>query len=235
MNIQRPVVWAIASATIIGASLTTYAMGQEQARIGTGQGGGIHTAANAVPASKTNEVIQLLLFGISESQNTLIAKTSDSNMHARVIEACNRAVFAAKTPSEQEDYRKVIDIDKWAPNKSVWREIAGTKSMVKELLNVTPQQNKLAEKLSDAIWDKIVKPTPEVIKQTPMLGLKQEEKLREQANAPNSKIVQMHRRWLEGQIGEAMKEVRDSLTIEQKAEWDAIWALYQKHLPKITP
>lgn len=236
MNIQRPVVWAIASATIIGASLTTYAMAQERVFVKTGeQGSSIGSAATAVPATKSNAVTHLLLFAISESQNSWIAKTSDSETHARVIEACNRAAFAAKTPDEQEAYRKVIDVEKWAPNKNVWRDIAKTKSMVTELLKATPEQNSIAKKATDAIWDKIMKPTPEVIKQTPMLGLTQAEKLREQEDPPRSRIVQMHRKWLDGQLENACKQVRESLTKEQKAEWDGIWALYQKYLPKITP
>lgn len=235
MNIQKPVVWAIASATLIGASLTTYAMAQERTHVAAKQGTGNAAATSAVPSTPKNAATHLLQFALSESHNALLNKTNDAQLHARIIEASNRAVFAAQSLEEQEAYRKLIDIEKRAPNKSVWREIASTKSMLNALLKITPEQHALAEKVTNAIWDKITKPTPEVIKQTPILGLTQAEKLRERENPVASKYIQIHGKWLNAQIEDACKQVRATLTADQKAEWDAIWALYQKHLPTITP
>lgn len=221
--------------TIISTGLTSYAMAQDRARaIGTSHGVS-GQAANPVTNGETNSVLNLLSFAISENQNSLILRTNDEKVKAQVIQACNRAAFAMKSPSDQDAYRKVIDVERWATDKSVWREIAQTKSMVNALLHPTKDQSRLALNLNTAIWDKISKPTAEVIRQSPLLGMTQQEKLREQSNPPASRAVQMHRKWLDLQLADAMRQVRATLTKDQGAEWDGILSLYNRHLPKINP
>ena len=229
--------------TVISTGLTSYAMAQERSRSGGGtfkkvaQGsGGSGTAlANKTSLGDANDVIHLLDEAICQFQNSAIRRTDNQDHISLIIQACNRAVFAMSTPEQQKAREADIQIDRFAPNKSVWREIAKTPSVPKALLKVTDSQNKLAKERVEAIWAKIMHPSTQDIADSGLLGLSQSQKLAELSHASTSEAVQRHNRWMDSQYSKACSEMRASLTTEQKAEWDKIMKIYTSNLPKTTP
>lgn len=224
--------------TVIGTGLTSYAMAQERIRSAGAQGGPISTgpaAASRLHAEKSNGVINFLKAAIWSSQDSYLSRTSNNTAIGQIIEASNRATFAMLTPAQQKVQEEELQIDRFAPDKKLWRDIAATKSIVNALLTVSSDQEKLANGIESAIWDKISHPTDQVKADSGLLGLSQNEKLRELANPSESKPVQQHRRWLDKQYVAGCEQVRASLSADQKKEWDAIWALYQRYLPKTVP
>lgn len=153
----------------------------------------------------------------------------------QIVEASNRATFALSTPEQQKVLEQSLQIERFAPDKKLWHDIAATKSVVNALVNVTKEQEDLANGLESAIWDKIMHPSDKVKAESGLLGLTQSEKLRELANPQESKIVQQHRRWLDAQYEAGCTKVRASLNKDQQKEWDAVWAIYRQYLPKNLP
>ncbi|MBL8087440.1 MAG: hypothetical protein JNM85_05125 [Chthonomonas sp.] len=225
MNLSKTsLMWssALGMAILGSTALATQAIARQEA----GNAGGSPVAAKGrvtgpVAARKSkapavNSVLMLLNQAIVSRQNSDIEYADTEAQKEKVIQACNRAIFALLPEENHEDQRRLIQVEAFAPDKSVWREIEQTKSLVKALIKVSPEVDQSANASIKRVWDRLLSP----------------DHADRQAHArsrPAATKERQFRAWVDSLWESEMNRTYHLLTNEQQAEWDAVMDVYKRY------
>lgn len=148
---------------------------------------------------KENGAQRALSFYIIQHNSYLMEKSQTPEQRNAIILACNEARMWTLSPDQKKhEIKHTLELDKFAPGDKKWDSVRNADSMVKALLNTTPDQEAKLEKVFDsagAEWSRIAT-----------------------SSVPREQKWEQHRQ----NDLKHLPKFRACLSAEQQKEWDAI-------------
>lgn len=193
---------------------------------------GVRVSGISSQAPAYNNVIQLLHQAICFKQNSDVALADTAEAKAKYIQAANRAIFSLLPQEHHEDQRRLLNVEEFAPDKEIWRQIVQTRSLVKALAHVSKPVDQAAGDSLKRIWGRITHPSAQDKKMSGLLAIENPRQRRmEAASEPASANLKKHRAWLDAMCEAEMKQIYSKLSKEQRREWDAVLTVYKSYSP----
>jgi hypothetical protein len=230
--------------TIVGAQQVVEGATSPGNRQGSAHGAG-GAAASLMPEGYDNHFTVLLsqyFCRIQELELERAKRNGRQDLVQPIIKVCNSGILTLLRPEAQKRRIASLEIEKYAPHDRAWDEVLKTPTLVKHLLEVSPEADRTAWEAITIIWAPITKDTEEFMAYLNSLPeyrnaatkyekneiMYREDQKRRAASPPRDKLSSI----LDSMklYDKALAYARAALTKPQQAEFDMLIQRYRAQM-----